>query len=293
MVEVTNTYDIGWMNPAGYYLTVDMGAIKFETSQVWEFEIHRPLNQSSSEPVVFDATGVFGVSECSIALDSYSFITEGRSDFFDRSPVTYGSLPNAVGASMEWTVENLEGTLFNSYACQVASMISNWGFSLYGRSSEADDYTSKIALTGHNVDMLRRKSWDVPVGLIGFRHFKYVTDVPAAMDFEFSSNFFQYCRSSGATCPGIEEYPSVSEGQISPASCEAGFRGYAYRVCENGVLRDVKTDMCEYKVPDNLAYAESEYTFVQGLEASTGLPTYDNIVLEFEVNPSTPLPEGL
>ena len=293
MVEVTNTYDMGWMNPAGYYLTVDVGAIKFETSQVWEFEIHRPLHQLSSEPVVFDATGVFGVSECSIALDSYSFITEGRSDFFDRSPVTYGSLPNAVGASMEWTVENLEGTLFNSYACQVASMISNWGFSLYGRSSEADDYTSAIALTGHNVDMLRRKSWGVPVGLIGFRHFKYVTDVPAAMDFEFSSNFFQYCRSSGATCPGIEEHPSVSEGQISPASCEAGFRGYAYRVCENGVLRDVKTDMCEYKVPDNLAYAESEYTFVQGLEASTGLPTYDNIVLEFEVNPSTPLPEGL
>ena len=433
VVEVTNNYDMGWMNPAGYYLTVDVGAIKFETSQVWEFEpsvttlfssylpfqaeysewsvfkgkdvdanwknadfdasawesvkaaaigtnseittyvrrefaipsledysvlnvrvkyaggvvayfngrkvarfnlaedfsaetqsleaknepvfsvfhvilsimgattdknvmafeVHRPLNHSSSEPVVFDATGVFGVSECSIALDSYSFISEGHSDFFDLSPVTYGSLPNAVGASMEWTVENQEGTRFNSYAWQIASTVSNWGFSLYGRISAEDDYTSAIALTGQNVDMLRRKSWDVPVGLIGFRDFKYVTDVPAAMDFEFSSNFFQYCRSSGATCPGIEEYPSVSEGQISPASCEAGFRGYAYRVCENGVLGDVKTDMCEYKVPDNLAYAKTEFTFVQGLEASTGLPTYDNIVLEFEVNPSTPLPEGL
>ena len=138
---------------------------------VMAFEVHRPLNQSSSEPVVFDATGVFGVSACSVVLDSYSFISEGHSNFFDLSPVTYGSLPNAVGASMEWTVENQEGTRFNSYAWQIASTVSNWGFSLYGRISAEDDYTSAIALTGQNVDMLRRKSWDVPVGLIGFRDF--------------------------------------------------------------------------------------------------------------------------
>ena len=49
------------------------------------------------------------------------------------------------------------------------------------------------------------------------------------------------------------------EGPISPASCATGFRGYAYRVCENGVLSDVKTDI---KVPDHLAYPEAEYTFV-------------------------------
>ena len=38
------------------------------------FEIHRPNGQSSSNPVTFDATGIFGVNECSIVIDTYSLI---------------------------------------------------------------------------------------------------------------------------------------------------------------------------------------------------------------------------
>lgn len=37
---------------------------------VISFEIHRPVGQSSSQPIVFDATGVFGVNTCSVALDT-------------------------------------------------------------------------------------------------------------------------------------------------------------------------------------------------------------------------------
>ena len=40
------------------------------------FEIHRSQYESSSDSVVFDATGVYGVNECSILTDSYSIVDE-------------------------------------------------------------------------------------------------------------------------------------------------------------------------------------------------------------------------
>ena len=82
-----------------------------EGKNVIAFEIHRPLDQSSSEPVIFDATGVFGVNECSIGVDSI-FNVEGTSgttignleNFFDLTPVTYGYQPNVVGTYLQWSV---------------------------------------------------------------------------------------------------------------------------------------------------------------------------------------------
>ena len=63
------------------------------------FEIHRSQDESSSDPVVFDATGVFGVNECSILTDSYSIVDEsGNIDesqqqyyepLFDLVPFTF------------------------------------------------------------------------------------------------------------------------------------------------------------------------------------------------------------
>ena len=40
------------------------------------YEIHRSQYESASDFVVFDATGVFGVNECSILTDSYSIVDE-------------------------------------------------------------------------------------------------------------------------------------------------------------------------------------------------------------------------
>ena len=40
-----------------------------EGTNVFSFEIHRPLSGSSSDPVVFDATGVFGVEDCSTVVE--------------------------------------------------------------------------------------------------------------------------------------------------------------------------------------------------------------------------------
>ena len=68
------------------------------------FEIHRPLGQSSSTPIVFDATGVFGVNDCSIVVDTFSSLdgtkpstVSSLEGLFDLSPVTYGYQANSVG----------------------------------------------------------------------------------------------------------------------------------------------------------------------------------------------------
>ena len=257
------------------------------------FEMHRPKDQSSSEPVVFDATGVFGVSACSVVLDSYVSITEGYEDFFDVNPTSYKSLPNSVGASVEWAVENLEGARFNGYAWQTSTAASNLGFSLYARASEEDDFLSALAVLNQTALDRGRVSWSVPVGVAGFRFFKYTADTASSSAVSVNGMLFLYCKVSGAVCPGVDNYPPVSEGQISPASCAEGFHGYAYRECANGVLGEVKTDKCVYNLPGNMTYGLPEYTFVVGTEVSTGRPTYRNIITEFSLDSASSLPAGV
>ena len=264
------------------------------------FEVHRPKDTSSELPVVFDATGVFGVNECSPALDSYAVIngTEPSSGtlegFFDLSPISYGYLPNAVGTFMEWTVENLEGTRFNAYAWQTVYARTSWGFSLYARKSEEDEYTSTLELLEQSTKALDRNTWSVPVGIAGFRQMRFEIDDTSSATVSFSAHFLLYCRpASAGACPAIDEYPMVGEGQISPAECPYGFRGYAYRQCTGGQLGDVKTDKCTYKVPSDMQYEAERFTFVMDVPTTTGKPTFTNLITHFFMDEVTPLPEGL
>ena len=267
---------------------------------VMAFEVHRPKDTSSEVPVVFDATGVFGVNDCSPALDSFAVIngTEPSSGtlegFFDLSPISYGYLPNAVGTFMEWSVENLEGTRFNAYAWQTVYARTSWGFSLYTRKSEEEDYTSALALLEQSTKALDRNTWSVPVGIAGFRQLRFEVDDTASSTVSFSAHFLLYCRpASAGACPAIDEYPMVGEGQISPAECPYGFRGYAYRECHNNVLGDVKTDKCTYKVPSDMQYEAERFTFVMDVPTTTGKPTFTNLITHFFMDEVTPLPEGL
>ena len=262
-------------------------------SNVIAFEIHRPRDQPSGTPVLFDATGVFGVNDCSVALDSYATIPAGMDKYFDLTPVTYGSLENKVGVSFEWSVENLEGTRFNAYAWQTVNAVTGWGFSLYARKAADDDPTSVLALVDQTTEARRRAWWKVPVGLAGFRHFKYTMDVAASSSISFSAHFLMFCRAEGKVCPGIGDFPPVAEGQISPGACPAGFRGYSYRVCNGTELSEIMTDTCLYKPPTNITYRSSSFTFVRGTEVKTDKPTYVNIITEFAMSTSTPLPQGL
>ena len=264
------------------------------------FEVHRPKDTSSEIPVVFDATGVFGVNECSIAVDTFAAIDGTKpssgtvAKFFDLTPVTFGYLPNTVGTYMEWTVENLEGTRFNAYAWQTIYARTSWGFSLYARKSEEDEYTSTLELLEQSTKALDRNTWSVPVGIAGFRQMRFEIDDTSSATVSFSAHFLLYCRpASAGACPAIDEYPMVGEGQISPAECPYGFRGYAYRQCTGGQLGDVKTDKCTYKVPSDMQYESAIITFVIDVPTTTGVPAYTNLITRFFMADTTPLPEGL
>ena len=264
------------------------------------FEIHRPIGQSSSQPVVFDATGVFGVNDCSIGVDSYididgstGYVIGNLENFFDLTPVTYGYQSNVDGTFLSWSVENLEGTKFNSFALQTVYERTSWGFSLYARDNEEEDFTSIFEGLDLATVTRARAAWPVPVGIAGYRHYKWEVDDPATSTVYISAYIFQYCRAGEGSCPAIGDYPAVGEGQISPSECEYGFRGYSYRECTNGQLGEVKTDKCIYKVPAKMSYDADRYTLVMNTQVNIQPPSYLNLITKFYLAENTFLPDGL
>ena len=223
---------------------------------VMAFEIHLPLGQPTSGNVIFDATGVFGVNECSIGVDTFSQI-DGSSvtsctleELFDLNPVTYGYQSNSQSTYLEWTVENLEGTKFNSFAMQTVYARTSYGFSLYLRSNEEEEYNEALAVLDQSTGARTRSAWSVPLGIAGFKQLRFEVDNTASSTVYVSSYILQYCKPSGSgVCDGIDDYPSVGEGEISPSSCEEGYRGYSYRLCSDGQLGDIITTNCIQKEP--------------------------------------------
>ncbi|KNB41200.1 hypothetical protein JH06_5798 [Blastocystis sp. subtype 4] len=135
-----------------------------EGTNVFSFEIHRGLRGSSSDAVVFDATGVFGVEDCSTVIDSYSSITSNRlshtalADIMDLDPFTTGRLPNTIGTYIEWTVENLEGSKWNSF-----NILGS-----YTVSYEQAETTTILNAIDQTVTSRTKPQIPVPVALAGF-----------------------------------------------------------------------------------------------------------------------------
>ena len=261
------------------------------------FEIHRASGQSA---IVFDATGVFAVNDCSVAVDSFSAIEVSnvsgctKEDLLDLNPTTYGNIPNAAGAFLAWTVENLEGSKFNSFALQTNTAQTGYGFTVKGRWDTNEEYTNALEVVGQETKNRERVAWDMPVGIAGFKQFRFEVDSAASGIVSTNAYVMQYCKPSGSgSCPAIGNYPSVGEGQISPSKCPNGYRGYSYRECVNGQLGEVKNDKCDYKLPARLQYDNNNMEFVMNTEVSSGIPNYRNIIEEFYMQESTPLPEGL
>ena len=192
-------------------------------------------------------------------------------------------------------MENLEGSKFNSFAIHTNTVVSGYGFSVYGRWESGEDFISALAVTDQSTKDRERCAWSMPVGIAGFNQFKFEVDIAAASSSPASTNayFGQYCKPSGSgSCPAVGDYPAVGEGEISPAECDDGFRGYSYRECANGQLGDVKTDKCEYKLPARLRYVNNNMEFILGTEVTSEKPSYRNIITEFYMQDSTPLPDG-
>ncbi|KNB41320.1 cadherin domain-containing protein, partial [Blastocystis sp. subtype 4] len=273
-----------------------------EGSNVFSFEIHRPLSGSSSDPVVFDATGVFGVEDCSTVVDSYSSLestnpSSGTLDgIMDLDPYTTGYLPNTIGTYIEWTVENLEGSKWNSFNIVGGSTVTSWGFDIIANYNLDD--TTNIQMTilsaiGQTVTERTKPQIAVPVALAGFHRYRWEMTVTGSTGTTLGSVHMAYCKASGSVCPGIGNYPSVGEGQISPSYCPEGYRGYSYRECSGGVLGEVKTDHCSKRPPMNASYRPSQNRFVMGTAVTTGVPSVRNIVDRWYIDTGVTLPNGL
>ena len=248
---------------------------------------------------MFDATGVFGVDDCSVAVDSFSSIDASpvtgcaKEGLLELKTLSFGSLPNAVGSFIEWTVENLEGSKWNSFGIHTNNAAYRFGFSLYGNTSKGSSLPV-LAVTNASTKERARNLWEAPVAVMGFPSFRFEVDAVASTDVSVNAFMTLYCKpASTGSCPAVGDFPAVGEGQISPAACPECFQGYAYRECANGVLGDVKNEKCEYLLPETIQYESSNMEFVLNTEVSSGKPTYKNIITEFFMQSSTPLPEGL
>ena len=266
-----------------------------EGTNMIAFEIHRAPEQSE---LVFDATGVFGVNDCSIVLDSFSEIesseltTGTKEDFFNMISWTSVTIPPVVGWFLSWSVENLEGSRFNNLGVQSLWRSNYNHFVLSGRWNSNQEYLTVVSRYGYLYNT-KRESWSMPVLHASFNEFKFLLDAPY-QDIKVAGFHQQYCLTSGKrACAADGEYPAVNDNEQSvvKGGCPEGMYGYHYRMCSNKVLGEEQQE-CKYYAPTDLAYSESSYTSYVGAVFSSGDPTFTGFVTSFEVVNGT-LPTGL
>ena len=284
----------------------------FTGNNLIAFEIHRPRDEPASNAVVFDATGVFGVNECSILVDSYSAIDGSPvsectlQELLDLNPTTVGYQPNSADTYLQWEVENLVGAKFNNFAMLTAYHSNDYGFSLYARADTNEEFTSILSLSNVAMTALQTNYWETPQGMEGYKQLKFLVTSPAQnirdvydrsqSELRVSTYMIMYCHSEEESkmCDGIGDYPSVGEGAISTAGCGYGFSGYSYRICSQGQLGEIKREFCIQHKPENLTYiAIDSFILIKGRTSYIPKPTYDNIVEKFYLAEGTSLPAGL
>ena len=268
-------------------------------TNVVAFEVHRPVGTSSSEAFVFDATGVFGVETCSTVIDSYSVLDSTQissgtlAGMMDLDPYTVGTLPNAAGSFIEWTVENLEGSKWNSFNILGSSSVTTWVFEMYG-FYDPNDRRNRLTMVNSNTPLVQRTKPQISVvpGLVGFRTIRYEI-LQASSTTSAGAVFTAYCKATGAACPGVGFYPSVGEGQQSPGPCPNGYTGYSYRLCTGGTLGEVNNEKCTYRTPGRIRYRSNRFVFVLGIPSTTEAPSYMNIITNWYIDEGVQLPAGL
>ena len=280
-----------------HVVLLNQGAV--EGLNVMAFELHRAAQQSAATAVVFDATGVFGVEDCSVVRDSLERVTgtepaEGSlKAFLDLSPLTMVHLANQEGSRVEWSVENAVPSQFNAYALYAYDTLVNFAYSVYARSEDSEEWLVLDEKPSSFIRAHHRFLQSSTLAIVGFKSFRFVLDAHAAAEPRFSAFVTLNCKVDGDICPGVDEYPSVMEGQLSPAFCPYGYSGYAYRVCRNGRLGDVLLDRCTMRVPESLSYGMNELEFVKGVMNTSPEPSFEFIVQEFLVDEQAELPKGV
>ena len=266
-----------------------------EGTNVVAFEIHRPVGSSSSDPVVFDATGVFGLNDCATVIDSYSQTASSFKEWdlphiLDLDPqtsTTSGGL--STGSIVEWTVENLEGSKWNSFNILCGSTVSRWSFIITNVLDPDDSLVAPLAteFQSKTITSLTKPQLPVPMGMAGYRKMQWKTTGRSSSSY-YSSFHVAYCKPTGSVCPGVGNYPPVKEGEISYSSCPSGSYGYSYRTCSNGTLGEVQYDQCIQRPTTAVPTTDAPTTEVPTTIApTTDIPT---TIIPTTIAPTTDIP---
>ena len=179
------------------------------------FEVHRPVGTSSSEELVFDASGVFGVEVCSTVIDSYSrkdsngLVSGSLDEMMDLDPYTTGTLSGKGGTYVEWVVENLEGSKWNSFNVVGGEDVARWVFELHGYENVSGEGEGRRLMRSNSTLLSRTKPQiTIPLGINGYRKIRYEI-IESASDNTIGSILWAYCSGSGMRCVGDERFPSV------------------------------------------------------------------------------------
>ena len=268
---------------------------KIGENNVIAFEIHRPKGSTEKEPVVFDATGVFGVDECSPVVDSFSsVISEGVDGDIhavtDLDPHTWGEMKG--NGYIQWTVENLMGSKWNAFVV-LGSRFSNMRFSLYGYPEPNSNRYAVLSTDSQQSAEDREKFVKTSsMGMTSSRQYRLLFNRYSPTDsILLDSVHFAYCKKDGTHCPAQDEYPSTFDGGMSIVPCAFGYSGYSFRSCYNGRLGKVDNSTCELQAPTAASYSKTHFTFVVGTTVTTEAPTVDSVEITWKAKDE--LPEGL
>ena len=267
------------------------------SSNVIAFEVHRHRDDASTD-AAFDATGVFGVMDCSEVVDSVveveaTGVSSGAEGLFDLDPSSFVTLSKQEGAVVRWTVENAVGSAFNSWGFVVGVAVNPISWELEGRQEGVEDFVSLAKRVEYSQVDRVKDMVATPVAVAGFREFRWTSLAALRSAPKVSAILLQYCVARGEVCEAVGDYPSVQEGQISPSRCPEGYSGYTYRECHNGTLGEVHTDQCVLKIPALLRYSKSFYSLARGLKSEIPAPSYQNLVSSFLIDNLDVLPNGL
>ena len=230
-------------------------------TNVIAFEIHR-VQGTSSPTVIFDASGVYGVEACSTVIDSYSQVTSSSlssgslEEIMDMNPNTGGQLSSSDVTFIEWTVENLEGSKWNSFNILTGTTVNVFSMDVYGY--QYDEQVPLFQSTSSATLISRTKPQIlIAPSLLGFRKYRWEYSIISSSSMTIDSLHMAYCKPMSSYCDGIGEYPAVFYGEVSVAHCPYGYKGYSYRECSSGYLSSIKLDRCS-RLPQKVVIAKGE-----------------------------------
>ncbi|KNB41158.1 hypothetical protein JH06_5860, partial [Blastocystis sp. subtype 4] len=144
----------------------------------------------------------------------------------DLDPYTYAQLPNDIGTYIEWTVENLVGSKWNSFNIINYDDIPSCNFTIngyYHPNNTAETPITVLAAENTTITSRTKPQIPVPISMSMLREYRWeITKPGSSYVLSMASIHTAYCKPVGAICAGEGAYPSVNEGQMSVKNCGYG-----------------------------------------------------------------------